>query len=45
MVDVLEYLWQVHSEPKFIPSNRGQEFVSRTVLKRLDESGLKTLFI
>jgi len=45
VVDVLDYLFQVHGEPEFIRSDNGPEFVSEAVRKWLEASGVGTLFI
>jgi putative transposase len=45
VVDILDYLFQVHGEPEFLRSDNGPEFVSKVVRKWLEDSGVGTLFI
>ena len=42
---ILQYLFLVRGQPKFIRSNNGPEFVAKTVRRWLEQSGVGPLYI
>jgi len=45
VVEVLEWLFLTHGVPKYLRSDNGPEFVAKAVLRWLEGSGCRTIFI